>query len=524
MTTPFDPARPQDSQPVWAEPPSPEATEPKPPAAPGVGAPRGGGRGRTVALVGSLLAIVGLGAGGAWAWQQVGGGGAQPESVMPASTLAFVKVDLDPSGGQKLDAIRFARKFPKARDRVSEDSDLREVLVKALQEDGPLEEVDYARDVKPWLGKRLALGVVPGKDASSKPVPVVALAVTDVDAARKSLPGLASSLKGECQVLDDYALCTQHGTGQLAAVVGAVKQSSLAGQATFAKDMGDLGEDGIAAAWFDGTRLSKALEGFHAPGVAGLGLGSKGSPAASGHGAYALRFDGPHLELAGHVNGLATKLTAGSTGSTGLTDLPEGTLAAVGVAGAGEQLRAAWPQAEKSLKSLAGEQQYADIVAEAQDALGVTLPEDLFKALGSQLTLAFGGMGEGNADPQVALVTDGDRAVLQKLADALGEQTTGAPLALKQSGRRTVLALSEGYADTLAAGSGLGDSSAFRAAVPDAARARVAAYADVSGLLAAFKDEIPADEARDWAPLSAFGMTVSGEGDHADFRMRLTTK
>ena len=509
MTAPIDPAQPLAPQPApMGEPAS-------------IGEPAPTGRGRTVALVGGILAIVVLGAGGAWAWQQVGGGGAQPESVLPSTTIAFAKVDLDPSGGQKLDAIRFARTFPKAKDEVREDSDLREVIVKGLQQRNNLEGVDYAKDVEPWLGKRLGFGLVPGKEADSKPVPVVALAVTDQGKARTSLPRLAASLEAECQVLEDYAVCTEKGNGQLGSVVAAARKSALSDNATFTKDMGDLGEDGIAAAWFDGGRLAKALGdvqgsvlmGMHAP-----------TTAAAGHGAYALRFDGPNLELAGHVNGLSTKLASGSAGSTGLPELPKGTLAAVGVANAGEQLRTAWPGIEQSLKSLAGEQEFTDGLAMAQDALGIALPEDLFKALGTQLAISFGGMGEGHGDPQVAIVTDGDHSVLQKLADVGGGQTLGAPLTLKQAGNRTVLALSDGYADTVASGSGLGGSDSFRAAVPDAGTARFAAYADIAGLLAEFKDEVPAEQAKDLAPLAAAGVTVTGSGDHAEFRMRLITK
>jgi hypothetical protein len=505
MTTPFDPARTQEDTTSQAEPTT----------------ARSGDRGRTVALVGGIVAIVGLGAGGAWAWQQVGGGGAQPESVMPASTVAFAKVDLDPSGGQKLDAIRFIRKFPEARDEVRENSDLREVIIRGLQKDGELKGVDYAKDVEPWLGKRLGFALVPGKEADSQPVPVVALSVTDADAARKSLPKLAGSLDGECQVLGDYALCTERASGQLATVVSAARKGSLADNATFTKDLDDLGEDGIAAAWFDGSKLSKALGHLGTPGMLGL---TTSANTASGHGAYALRFDGPNLELAGHVNGLSTRIAAGSAGSTGLTELPNGTLAAVGVANAGEQLRTAWPEVEKSLKSLAGEQAFTDGLAQAQDALGITLPEDLFKALGTQLTVSFGGMGEGHADPQVAVVTDGDRAVLQKLADVAGQQTVGAPLTLKPAGNRSVLALSDGYADAVARGSGLGDSAAFTSALPDAGRARFAAYADIAGLVREFKDEASAEQTADLAPLAALGVTATGEGDHAEFRMRLTTK
>ena len=259
MSTPFDPARPQDSGPVWADQvPAQEARPATTAEAAATQSPAGGGRGRTVALVGSLLAIVGLGAGGAWAWQQVSGGGTQPESVLPSTTIAFAKVDLDPAGGQKLDAIRFARKFPRAKGQVREDSDLREVIIKGLQNDKALKGVDYAKDVEPWLGKRLGVGLVPGKDADSKPVPVIALAVTDRDAARTSLPKLAQSLDGECRVLDDYALCTEQGNGQLAAVVSAAQKSPLSDNPTFTKDMGELGENGIAAAWFDASKLSKA--------------------------------------------------------------------------------------------------------------------------------------------------------------------------------------------------------------------------------------------------------------------------
>ena len=50
------------------------------------------------------------------------------------------------------------------------------------------------------------------------------------------------------------------------------------------------------------------------------------------------------------------------------------------------------------------------------------------------------------------------------------------------------------------------------------------AYADIAGILAAFKDEIPAETARQLAPLSAFGVSVSAEGHNAHFTVRLTTR
>ncbi len=62
------------------------------------------GRVRTLALVGGLVAIVGgtAAVGGGWlAFSKLNGGGPQPESVLPADTIAFVKVDMNPSGRRR---------------------------------------------------------------------------------------------------------------------------------------------------------------------------------------------------------------------------------------------------------------------------------------------------------------------------------------------------------------------------------------------------------------------------------------
>jgi len=49
-------------------------------------------------------------------------------------------------------------------------------------------------------------------------------------------------------------------------------------------------------------------------------------------------------------------------------------------------------------------------------------------------------------------------------------------------------------------------------------------YVDIGGLLTAFKDEVPADEAKNLGALSALGFSVTGDGGSSDFSVRLTTK
>ena len=62
------------------------------------------------------------------------GGGSQPEDALPAGAIAFAKIDLDPPAGQKINAIRFLRKFPALKDKVGLNADLRESL---FDGDGP---------------------------------------------------------------------------------------------------------------------------------------------------------------------------------------------------------------------------------------------------------------------------------------------------------------------------------------------------------------------------------------------------
>ena len=522
-SNPFDPASQPDpferSEPFARSDPFAQPGSDAPPPTGPVSADRPS-RGRSVALVGGILAIVAVGAGGAFAFQQVGGGGAQPESALPSTTIAFAKVDLDPSTGQKLNAIRFIRKFPDTQGEVKEDSDLRAVVIKRLQAEGQLKGVDYAKDVEPWLGQRIAVGLVPGA-GDAQPTVVVALAVTDPGKAKASLPKIAKANEAECQLVRDFALCTD-GTGTVAGVAAATGKGTLADSAHFSKDMADLGEDGVAAAWFDAEQLGKATKSLS---LGGMIPGITGGPATSqtGRVALALRFDGPHLELAGHSTGASLKFAGSKTG-TGLAALPDTTLAAISAANAGDQLRAGWPAIEKAINETMGKQGFTDGVTSLEDELGISVPDDLYAALGSQFTLAFGGMGEGQSDVRVAAVSDGDRAVLQQLADAAGQGVGGDPLTLKAAGGKTVVSLSEGYADELTSASGLGDTDRFKDAVKGADSARVAGFVDIAGLLTELKDELGVDETHNLAGLSALGFTISGEGNSADFRLRLTTK
>src|SRR5690348_4643786 len=153
------------------------ATESQPPAR---------GRRRGVLIGASVLAVALVGGGAALAASKLGGGGAQPDEAVPASAVGFVAVDLDPSAGQKVDFLRFARKFPDARTAIGSDDDVRKALFEALKKDGQIKG-DWSSDVAPWLGDRAGFAVLPPAADGEDPSALVVLAVTDAGKAKAGI-------------------------------------------------------------------------------------------------------------------------------------------------------------------------------------------------------------------------------------------------------------------------------------------------------------------------------------------------
>ncbi len=156
----------------WAPPPAPQR------------------RSRRGLVVGASVAgVLLLGGGGYAVAAYLSGGGAQPQDVLPDTTLGLVTLDLDPSAGQKMALASLLEKFPEVG--TEGDEDLRRHLVEPLL-DQTQTELDYATDVQPWLGDRMAVAVVPADDVEAGVVPVVVLAFTS-GPARPRLPRPARS-------------------------------------------------------------------------------------------------------------------------------------------------------------------------------------------------------------------------------------------------------------------------------------------------------------------------------------------
>jgi hypothetical protein len=464
------------------------------------------------------------------------GGGVQPEQALASGAFAFGKVDLDPPAGQKVNALRFLRTFPGLKDRIGPGADLREVVFEQVTRSSGLAGVDFGRDVAPWLGERAALAAYPAAgDAGSPEQPgrpgtadvVVALQVTDPGAAEDGLQRLvsASGTPTGFVVGPEYAVLAE--TQQLAERAAAVAgRDSLSDDPDLSADLDALG-DGVAAFWADlGRAGESALAGLSglggAPGLGPRLLSGTPGTAPSGRLAYVLRFDGGNaLELVGRAHGGAATVP-GTAPVTGVQSLPDSTVAALGATGLGAYATGVFDGLRASL----GPQQYRSAMAQAERALGLSLPGDLSVLLGTELVLALDGgpsAAASGAPPLGAVVTTDPVAaerVLRRLDAAAARNGQPVPLVHRTTDAGYVVALDEAQRDRLTGDGGLGGVDGFRDALPDLDGARLVLFVDVPGTMRAVSGAVPTHP--DLAALRSVGLTVSAAQQGAvSFRLRV---
>src|SRR4051794_12129502 len=131
-----------------------------------------------VAAVGTAVAVVGS-----------VGGGEQPEDVLPSTSVAMVKVDLDPPFAQQKAVYDLSKKFPSVHaDSVGSIKD--DLLSSLFYNESDLA---YATDIKPWLGDRAAVAAVPSSNGFA---PIAAIQYTDKEKATKALTRAQSKSTG----------------------------------------------------------------------------------------------------------------------------------------------------------------------------------------------------------------------------------------------------------------------------------------------------------------------------------------
>jgi hypothetical protein len=469
------------------------------------------GRGWIMGIIAAVVVVL-LGGGGFWAFNLLSGGGTQPEEVLPGNALAYARLDLDPAANQKLALFSIARKFPGIKDSLTDD-DPRKAFFETIRSDSPeLAKLDYAKDIEPWLGDRVGFALTPPATAGEDPGFAVAVQVKDEAAAREGLKKLSGSGNYGVAFREDYAIVTQTQSEADAYA----KAAPLSQNAEFSKDLSDIGEPGVLSFWVHLGNLVKA---------SGLPAADAGPLAQieNGRVAGALRFDSNYAELTAMMHG----------GTPGPADappvkigqLPDSTVGALSISGAGKSFATAWPQLEKAAAAQAGGETFTQSLEQIKQVYGVSVPDDIVTLLGDNITVALDGQGLDAQQPNVGAVLTTDPA---KAATIVGKveqiiSGIGAPLQLGKTpgDGQYVVASNQAYADKLAAKGTLGDSESFKLAVPDVGSSTVAAYVDLDKLEPLYLAGMPAEDKANLQVLRAIGLSGTYEGTDGTVNMRV---
>lgn len=513
--------------------------------------------------------VLGLAAVGVGAWAAYGffSTGPQPAEALPAATLGYASIDLDPSGGQKIEALKTLNKFPAFKDYVGikPDDDLKKAIFDQIQDDAQCKDIDYGDDIEPWLGDRAAFAAVDvgGED----PDPVVVIQVKDADQADAGLDKIKGCAGGGdvgWQVEGDWVVIAE--SDSIAGkVVDASKKGSLADDEDFQKWTDEAGDAGVvtlyagpAAGDYFADHADSML-GFPLGLVAGQSCTQEASPEGTNpttcttNGldgsaisddakqkfrdfkgmAATVRFnDGAvELEVAGDSTLGGQAFVTGGDSADVVSSLPSNTGAVLGLGFKegwfGDILDYVAPYAGSTPEEL--ESQLSDLT-------GLDLPADAETLAGDSAALVLGSdfdpesifSSEDGSDVPVAVKIKGDPDEIEKVLEKLRAQAGPdvAVLDSDQDGETIVIGPNADFRAEVLKDGGLGDNDVFKDVVREADKAQMVLFVNVDE----FEDAI-ASAAGDGdqelvdnlKPVSGFGITQWQEDGVTHAVIRLAT-
>jgi hypothetical protein len=482
-----------------------------------------------------VLAIV-LGGGAFTAVKLLASKGSQPDKWAPSNSVAFAKFDLDPSASAKVAAWEFEQKFPTAPKIASADQ-LKDGLLGAAFGDGS-GNVDYATDIKPWLGDRLAFAVF--VDAAGKAQTIDILAVTDTTKARAALTKLvASTPSGDTSATDGvnsdfHAFSIQDdfvilGANQAVVdeAVASAKKGNIEANSTYTSDIAHLKSDRIATVWWDSGATLKAMQaGLPATTRALLMSGSPtGLPDLTKAGRFVmgLRVQPTYAELQGRILGSSAPTLSDGDAGTALGDLPGGTVAGISLANPEQLLKTELASLQGGLLGSSAGDEMDQLSAE----LGISVPGDLENLLGSQLAIGINALPDSTQALDSALFTAMTHPDdLAKALKTMKILIAGAGSQLGASGVPALTATTSGSSlvvtdDTGSQQGKLADDPVFRSALDGMPSKAVAAgFVNLSTV-------IKADQSANTAglsPLQGIGFYLGTDATSPVFAVRLTVK
>ena len=484
--------------------PLPPYGEPTPyPQAETVAVERGGRRGLLIGAGAAVLAVV---AGAAvYATTALSGGGRQPDEVVPKSTFAYVKLDLDPAANQKLAARTFFGKFDDLKDSTGDEENvLEDVLADLVTGDG----LDYARDVKPWFDKRAAVAAFPGRDGTTNVV--AALRSKDDEQARAALDRVRAEAAAEgddvaYRITKGYVVVGSETT--VAEAVALTEKESLRDNQTYREDVARLDGDQVAVAW---TNIGEAFDAVKSGIPYGDLLPGIVTDRIRGRLVAGLHLTGDYAEVQTRAFGTDTRAVPPATDHTVLTGLPATTMAAVSFGGLRQAL----------VDSAGGATGLELLLGRYLEGSGLTL-DQVLPVLGTETVLA-AGPAPNIASPRIALVSkvtepEQARRVAETFGGLLG--FFGVEAKGGVDGDTFAFGTPPAYTDEVLSGDGLGSSPTFTKAMGDVKGSTFAAYVDAKAAAPLAAGFFGAE-----TPLTALGVVGGYQGADGWLRVRFVVE
>ena len=476
----------------------------------------------------AVAVVAALATGGMALLNALGGGGAQPEDVFPNSAIVFAKLDLNPSAGQKLAAYRFASRFPKVKDKVtSQDTSVKESIFGSIFTSSTSWGLDYKKDVEPWLGDRIGVGVFPAMDGDNKPEMALAIAITDENAAKAALDKAIAHATGKVQMVgyafaDGYVVVSDTGAHATALVAaGKVSPLALPAWSTYSDDVKSLGSDQVGVVWADVAAAYKAIpKGQLMNSPLGQLQGSSDPKNATGRFVMGLHVDPSFLEMTGKgidLKGAGSLTTAGGASQAGLmASFPSDVFGAASATGLGKAGGALFTGLTNKGDPIG--------VMPLLRHLGIESGEQVEALLGSETGVVVGGTIE---NPEYAVrtrVSDPEAALVVARKALAVVPVPGLTIGKITDPDGIVAGVGSGLTASIfnRAGSKLGGNEAFREVMPDLGTASFAAYVNLARFTSLLTKDHPKD-AEPLKPFNALGLTAAG-GAEPSFRLRLSVR
>lgn len=513
--------------------------------------PGGGGR-RTALVAGGTVVGLAVVGGGVWAAISFLSTGMQPAEALPAGTVGYASIDLDPSGSQKIEAFRMIQKFPaieKELDGLDADDD---ILARAFEDIEAECDLSYEDDVKPWLGYRFAVAAVDLGD--DLPAPVGVIQVTDAGAAEEgleTLAGCAGEDLGGWVVEGDWAIVAE--TDDIAQDVrDATANGTLADDEAYQDWTAEVGDAGVMSMYVAPeagkflAELAGSIGGGMLPGMpidpmmdSSFDTETPAVPEEVTKAledfrgmAATLRFDDGALEL--EIAGAGTEdqmqMLATDRGDDVMTTLPENTAVALGFGFAEGWLTTAL---EQMASSSGGQMSVEDMAAELRAMTGLTVA-DLETLFGESAAISLGSDVDADtffssvdgSDIPVGAKVQGDVTVIQDVLATLAE-TIGSEagfLGSDSAGDVVAIGPNPDYRGQLLEDGGLGDSEIYQNVVRESGAAHAIFFVnfDAGDWLTGLA-EGDQEAAANLEPLQGLGFSSWSEADRSHAVLRLTT-